>query len=322
MYVVTGGAGFVGSNIICALNDRGLSDVIVVDRLNSENSKNLRGLRFAEYLDRDELRAAIARGGLSAQIEAIIHQGACADTTGADADFMMDNNFTFSKELLAFAISRKIPFVYASSAAVYGTSVAFAEKAENEHPLNLYGQSKLAFDNHVRGLIDRVESTLVGLRYFNVFGPRESHKGKMASMPYRIFRQIREQGRVRLFAGTDGFADGEQRRDFIFVKDVVATNLEFAARRSGKGIFNLGTGASRSFNDVARAIIKLTGEGAIEYIPLPSSLAGKYQSFTEAALGALRKIGYELEFTRLEEGIAKSFPEWQRESLATESSPS
>jgi ADP-L-glycero-D-manno-heptose 6-epimerase len=319
MYIVTGGAGFVGSNIICALNDRGTSDVIVVDRLNSENSKNLAGLRFAEYLDRDGLRAAIARDGLSVRIEAIIHQGACADTTESDAHFMMDNNFTFSKELLAFAISRKIPFVYASSAAVYGASARFEEKAENEHPLNLYGLSKLAFDNHVRGLIDQVETTLVGLRYFNVFGPREGHKGKMASMPYRIFRQIQERGRARLFAGTDGFADGEQRRDFIFVKDVVETNLEFAARRSAKGIFNLGRGASRSFNDVARAIIKLAGKGAIEYVPFPLSLAGKYQSFTEADLGALRKIGYRLEFTQLEEGIAKSFPEWQRESLATDS---
>jgi ADP-L-glycero-D-manno-heptose 6-epimerase len=179
--------------------------------------------------------------------------------------------------------------------------------------------SKLAFDNHVRGLIDQVETTLVGFRYFNVFGPREAHKGKMASMPYRIFRQIQERGRARLFAGTDGFADGEQRRDFIFVKDVVETNLEFAERRSAKGIFNLGTGASRSFNDVARAIIKLTGKGAIEYVPFPLSLAGKYQSFTEADLDALRQIGYRLEFTQLEEGIAKSLPEWQRESLATAS---
>jgi ADP-L-glycero-D-manno-heptose 6-epimerase len=313
MYIVTGGAGFIASNIVRALNERGASDVIVVDRVNRETSANLTDLRLADYLERDEFRAAIARAALPDKIEAIFHQGACADTTESDEQFMMDNNFTFSQELLNFALPRKIPFLYASSAAVYGSSARFEENPRNEHPLNLYGLSKLAFDNHVRNALDEAESTVVGFRYFNVYGPRETHKGKMSSMAHQICRQIAEHGRAKLFEGTDGYGNGEQRRDFIFVGDVVETNLEFAAGRPVKGIFNLGTGVSRSFNDLARAIVRLLGRGTIEYVPFPSSLAGKYQSFTEAKLDALRQIGFESPFTRLEEGIAKSLPDWLRE---------
>ncbi|MEA2679803.1 MAG: ADP-L-glycero-D-manno-heptose 6-epimerase, partial [Candidatus Binataceae bacterium] len=210
MIIVTGGAGFIGSNLIEALNAKGDSEILVVDR--SADSRNLANLRISDLVQPDEFRRAIERNSMAARIEAIFHQGACADTTCDDHAYMMDNNFTFSKEILHFALARRIPLVYASSAAVYGGSTAFAPAPENERPLNLYGVSKLAFDNHVRGLLANSQSVVAGLRYFNVYGPRESHKGKMASMVYQLYRQLKTSGRARLFTGTDGYADGEQRR--------------------------------------------------------------------------------------------------------------
>jgi ADP-L-glycero-D-manno-heptose 6-epimerase len=200
--------------------------------------------------------------------------------------------------------------VYASSAAVYGASKAFEISRENERPLNLYGQSKLDFDNHVRAIVASAESIVAGLRYFNVYGPRESHKGKMASMVYQLYRQLKASGRARLFTGTDGYADGEQRRDFVYVGDVVRVNLALAEGPMRKGIFNVGTGQARSFNEVARTIIGRIGAGEIEYVPFPASLAGRYQSFTEADLSGLRSAGYGENFVSLEEGIAKSVEAW------------
>src|ERR1700687_990535 len=313
MIIVTGGAGFIGSNLIEALTARGDREILVVDR--SADSRNLANLRISEFMQPDEFRRAIERDALPARIEAIFHQGACADTTCDDRAYMMDNNYTFSKEILHFAVARRIPLVYASSAAVYGASTAFAPTPENERPLNLYGLSKLAFDNHVREIVASSESVVAGLRYFNVYGPRESHKGNMASMVYQLYRQLRANGRARLFTGTDGYADGEQRRDFVFVGDVVRVNLALAEGPARSGIFNVGTGNSRSFNEVARTIVERIGAGAIEYVPFPENLAGRYQSFTQADLSGLRQAGYGETYSSLEDGIARSVAAWDLEHL-------
>ena len=312
MFIVTGGAGFIGSNLIAALNARGRDDIMVVDRL-GDNFRNLCDLHFADYMQPEDFLPALERGAVPTRVEAIFHQGACADTTCEDGRFMMENNFTFSKAVLHFALARKIPFVYASSGAVYGSSKAFGPSRENERPLNLYGLSKLAFDNHVRSVAAQPASTVAGLRYFNVYGPREKHKGPMASMPYQLFRQLREIGRARLFKSTDSLGDGEQRRDFVFVGDVVRVNLALAEGPARSGIFNVGTGESRSFNDVANTLIARLGRGAIEYVDFPASLAGRYQSFTQADLGALRAAGYREPFTSLDDGIAQSFVAWNAE---------
>jgi ADP-L-glycero-D-manno-heptose 6-epimerase len=319
MIILTGGAGFIGSNLLHALNARGVTDVLVVDRL-GDNFRNLCDLRFSDFMQPGEFARAIERGTLAARIEAIFHHGACADTTCNDGRYMIENNFTFSKLILHFALSRKVPLVYASSAAVYGASSAFTPSRENERPLNLYGLSKLAFDNHVRIVAARSESTVAGLRYFNVYGPRESHKGKMASMVYQLYRNLKASGRAQLFKATDGYADGEQRRDFVFVDDVVRLNLSLAEGPVRNGIFNVGTGQSRSFNDVARIIIAELGAGAIDYVPFPKNLAGRYQSFTQADLSALRSAGYTEPFSTLENGIAQSIDGWNRESASAYSS--
>jgi ADP-L-glycero-D-manno-heptose 6-epimerase len=315
MIIVTGGAGFIGSNIVDALNGKGVSEILVVDRA-GRDSGTLRDLRIADLVQPEEFVRAIERGAIPKKIDAIFHQGACADTTCDDRAYMMENNFTFSKIVLRFALARRIPMVYASSAAVYGASKTFAVSRENERPLNLYGESKLDFDNHVRGIVASCESVVAGLRYFNVYGPRESHKGKMASMVYQLYRQLRARGRARLFTGTDGYGDGEQRRDFVFVGDVVQVNLALAEGPMRKGIFNVGTGQARSFNEVARTIIGRIGAGAIEYVEFPESLEGRYQSFTQAELSGLRKEGYGEKFTSLEDGIAKSVEAWDREFVA------
>src|SRR6202451_2699681 len=312
MIIITGAAGFIGSNLLGALNAKGVTDVIVVDRL-GDNFRNLCDLRFSDFMQPGEFARAIERKLLPDRIEAIFHQGACADTTCTDGRYMIENNFTFSKLILHFALSGKVPFVYASSAAVYGPSRAFAPSRENERPLNLYGLSKLAFDHHVRSIAAKSGSTVAGLRYFNVFGPRESHKGKMASMVYQLYRQLKTSGRARLFEGTDGYADGEQRRDFVFVNDIVRVNLALAEGPVRRGVLNVGTGHSRSFNDVAGTIISQLGAGAIDYIPFPASLVDKYQSFTQAELSDLRETAYTEPFSTLEDGIAQSIDEWNRE---------
>ncbi|MFZ0677304.1 ADP-glyceromanno-heptose 6-epimerase [Candidatus Binatus sp.] len=312
MIIVTGGAGFIGSNLLGALNAKGITDVIVVDRL-GDNFRNLDDLKFSDFMQPDQFARAIERKSLPDRIEAIFHQGACADTTCTDGRYMIENNFTFSKLILHFALSRKVPLVYASSAAVYGSSIAFAPSRENERPLNLYALSKLAFDNHVRSVAAKSQSIVVGLRYFNVYGPRESHKGKMASMVYQLYRQLKTSGHARLFQGTDGYADGEQRRDFVFVSDIVRVNLALAEGPVRNGVFNVGTGQARTFNDVARILIARLGAGAVDYVPFPESLVGKYQSFTQADLSELRNSGYTESFSTLEDGIADSVDVWNRE---------
>src|SRR5271156_4353558 len=317
MIILTGGAGFIGSNLLGALNAKGVTDVLVVDRVGN-SSRNLKDLRFSNLMRPEEFRHAIERRILPNRIEAIFHQGACADTTCTDGRYMIENNFTFSKLILHFALSGKIPFVYASSAAVYGSSSAFAPSRENERPLNLYGLSKLAFDNHVRSVAARSESTVAGLRYFNVYGPRESHKGKMASMVYQLHQQLKSSGCARLFKGTGGYADGEQLRDFVFVGDVARVNLALTEGPVRHGIFNVGTGRARSFNDVANIVIAQLGAVAIDYVPVPENVVDKYQSFTQAELSGLRHAGYTENLSSLEDGIAQSIDAWNQENASVD----
>lgn len=313
MHLVTGGAGFIGSHLVKGLNKRGVSDILVVDDLtNGGKFKNLSDCQVADYMDKEEIRVAIMDGSFSLEPEVIFHQGACTDTMERDGRYMMENNFTFSKLLLEYALSRRIPFIYASSAAIYGLNRSSELLPKNERPLNVYGYSKLAFDQYLRRRLDDSATTVAGLRYFNVYGPRETEKGKMASMVYQLYRQIRDTGEARLFEGTDGFADGQQRRDFIYVEDLVRINLFFASKSGFRGIVNVGTGESRSFNDVANALVTLLKKGAVKYIPFDRELEGKYQSFTEADLTALRQAGYTEPFTPLEEGIAQSVEWWGR----------
>jgi ADP-L-glycero-D-manno-heptose 6-epimerase len=314
MQIVTGAAGFVGSNLVRALNERGVREILAVDDLtHGDKFRNLRGCEIADYMDRAAFRDFVRRGAPGLKPAAILHQGACADTTESDGRYMIDNNFTYSKELLHWSLDRRIPFVYASSASVYGLSRRCVETPDHEGPLNVYAYSKLLFDNYVRRLLTQVASTVVGLRYFNVYGPREGHKGRMASMVWQLHQQLTSSGVARLFEGTDGFAAGEQRRDFVYVGDAVQINLFFALGPPCQGIFNVGTGASRSFNDIARILIGLLGRGEIQYIPFPESLKGKYQSYTESDIARLRAAGYDRGLTTLEDGIGRLIEEAKKE---------
>ncbi|MBF0622675.1 MAG: ADP-glyceromanno-heptose 6-epimerase [Magnetococcales bacterium] len=309
MVIVTGGAGFIGSNLIHGLNQHGETDILVVDNLEKgEKFLNIRDLSFADFMDKQEFRSKLQSGLFKhANVQAIFHQGACSDTMEYNGRYMMDNNFTYSKELLHFSISHEVPFVYASSAAVYGDGTRFSEIPENEKPLNVYGYSKLLFDQYAGQHYKNARSTVAGLRYFNVYGPREGHKGRMASMVTQLHNQLDQTGEAVLFEGTGGYGNGEQRRDFLHVHDAVKVNLFFADGPPKHGAFNVGTGASRSFNDIANTLIGLKGKGEIRYRAMPEGLAEKYQSFTEADISSLRAVGYLTPFSSLEEGIKASF---------------
>ena len=322
MIIVTGGAGFIGSNLIHQLNRAGESDILVVDNLapapNLSGPKflNLAGAEYTDYMDKREFRAALKSGEFeAARVRAVLHQGACSNTLEDDGRYMMDNNFTYSKELLYFATEHRVPFVYASTAAVYGASTAFTEEPVNERPLNVYGYSKLVFDNYVRRLTPTFKSTVVGLRYFNVYGPREQHKGRMASVIHHFTRQLKDTGVIRMFQGSGGYADGEQRRDFVFVHDLARINMFFGGllpaslRRPVHAIVNAGTGQARTFKAVAEALMAVHGPGRIEYIPFPGDLKNRYQHYTQADIAGLREAGYTEPFTSLEEGIQQTFAE-------------
>jgi len=314
MIVVTGGAGFIGSNVVRSLNERGRDDLVVVDDLSdSSKIRNLGDCRVADYLDKSEFLQTVREGGFP-KPEVILHQGACSDTMERDGRYMMEVNYAYSKVLLHHCVEREIPFIYASSASVYGAGATFVEAAANESALNVYAFSKLLFDRYARQFMTKASSQIVGLRYFNVYGPREGHKGRMASVACHFNEQYRRDGQVRLFVGSDGYGDGAQERDFVWVGDVAAVNLHFMDHPDVSGVFNVGTGRSRSFNDVALAVInardasRLTLEqalaaGKIIYIPFPEGLREKYQSYTCADIAALRDAGYTASFLDVEEGV-------------------
>lgn len=305
MIIVTGGAGFIGSNIVKALNLRGYDDILVVDNLsNGHKYKNLIDCQIADFVDKTVFLTQLQQGLFkSIKIQAIFHQGACSSTTEWDGRYMMSNNYDYSKILLHYCQQHIIPFIYASSAAVYGADTTSKEQLAFESPLNVYGYSKFQFDQYCRRLWPTFTSQVVGLRYFNVYGPREAHKGSMASVAYHLNNQLKTVNTVRLFEGSDGYANGAQRRDFVYVDDVVDVNLWFLDNSSVSGIYNTGTGRSQPFNDVAHAVIAYHQRGAIEYIPFPDHLKGCYQSFTEANLDALRSAGYPNAFKTVEQGV-------------------
>ncbi|MBF0415359.1 MAG: ADP-glyceromanno-heptose 6-epimerase [Magnetococcales bacterium] len=310
MIIVTGGAGFIGANIVAALNQSGATDVLIVDNLEKgDKFINVRDLQVVDFLDKREFRNLLAKDYFKEMtISAILHQGACSDTMEYDGRYMMDNNYTYTKELFHFAAGRHIPFVYASSAATYGASTDFTEHPDNEKPLNVYGYSKLLFDRYVQQNWDKVTSTVVGLRYFNVYGPREQHKGRMASMVHQLYLQIKQTGVARLFQGSGGYGDGAQRRDFIHVADVAHLNINLAHHPSPlHGIYNVGTGVSRSFNAIVASLyqaMKLPPQ-PIDYIPMPEGLQAKYQNYTQADMVRLQRIpGLHYQPMALEQGVA------------------
>ena len=306
MIIVTGGAGFIGSNIVKELNRRGRTDILVIDDLkDGQNYRNLRGLQFIDYQHKDDFLQSIENDDFDGtDIDAVFHAGACSDTMEYDVNFMMRTNYEYSKLLLHFCLQHRIPFLYASSASTYGAGKnGFREGDECEDALNPYAFSKLLFDRYVRQVVPEAHSQIVGLRYFNVYGPQEHHKGKMASIFYQLVDQIQETGKARLFKGTDGYADGEQRRDFVYVKDVVRVNLWFWENRGPSGIYNCGTGHAHSYNEAAKAVIEALGKGEIAYREFPAILRGKYQNFTEADPTHLLNAGYDGGFTEMEAAV-------------------
>jgi len=320
-YIVTGAAGFIGANLVKALNTRGITNVIAVDNLaRADKFKNLTDCEIADYLDKQEFLDMIEHGQFDGSVEAILHQGACSDTMEADGRYMMANNYRYSLSLLNFCQEQEVPLLYASSAAVYGGGNVFREERECEAPLNVYGYSKFLFDQVVRRRLASADfsTQIAGFRYFNVYGPREGHKGRMASVAFHHFNQYRSNGKVKLFEGCDGYAHGEQQRDFVYVEDVVKVNMAFL-ENGASGIFNLGTGRAQSFNELAVATVnacraleglpalalaELVVAGLIEYVPFPDALKGKYQSFTQADPTLLRTAGYDGRFATVEEGVA------------------
>jgi ADP-L-glycero-D-manno-heptose 6-epimerase len=316
--VVTGAAGMIGSNLVHGLNAIGIDDVIAVDDLtDGPKYRNLLGAELSDYFDKSEFYTRFAQGEFG-KVDAVLHQGACSDTMEHDGRFMLDNNYRCSKTLLDACQAQGTRLLYASSAATYGGSASFREDPEFEQPLNVYGYSKLLFDNVVRRMLPSSGTQVVGFRYFNVYGPREQHKGRMASVAFHHFNQFRDAGKVKLFGAYGGYAAGQQSRDFVFVGDVVAVNLWFLQHPEQSGIFNLGSGRAQPFNDVALAtanaaralkgeaalpLAALVQRGLIEYIPFPDALIGKYQSFTEADLTRLRATGCDHGFADVSAGV-------------------
>jgi ADP-L-glycero-D-manno-heptose 6-epimerase len=322
-HIVTGACGFIGANIVKALNERGIDNVIAVDNLKkADKFKNLVDCEIADYLDKHEFLEMLQTGHFDGAVEAIFHEGACSDTMETDGHYMMENNYRYTLALLDFCLDQEVAYLYASSASVYGGGSIFKESREHEGPLNVYGYSKFLFDQIVRRRLATADfsSQIVGFRYFNVYGPREQHKGRMASVSFHHFNQYRATGKVKLFEGCDGYANGAQSRDFVYIDDVVKVNMFFLDHPEKSGIFNLGTGRAQPFNDIAYATVnacraledkpalslaEMVDQGIVEYIDFPEALKGKYQSFTQADISALRAAGYKDEFNSVAEGVTK-----------------
>lgn len=324
MIIVTGGAGFIGSNLIKGLNNRGIKDIFIVDspgngEIKIQKEQNLAGIRYSDYMDKNDFYDFMANGGKLPMADAIFHQGACSDTMETNEEYVLQNNFSYSQALFQWSLANHAQFIYASSASVYGSGSEFTEKPENESALNLYAKSKLYFDNYVRNQTS-TPIQYVGLRYFNVYGPSESHKGRMASVAWHFYNQYKNEGKVKPFSRTDGYGDGEQIRDFVFIDDVVNVNLYFLDNPEISGIYNVGTGQGQSFNDVALAVInncrkqdnrnpvslsEALSTGEITYFPMPEALNGKYQSYTQADLKKLNYRGYNDPFNDVSRGVEK-----------------
>ena len=322
-YIVTGACGFIGANLVKALNERGIDNVIAVDNLRkADKFKNLIDCEIADYIDKHDFIDMVQAGQFDGAVEAIFHEGACSDTMETDGHYMMENNYRYTSTLLDFCLDHELPYLYASSAAVYGGGRIFSEAREHEGPLNVYGYSKFLFDQIVRRRRDEsaFSSQVVGFRYFNVYGPREQHKGRMASVAFHHFNQYRATGKVKLFEGCDGYANGAQSRDFVYIDDVVKVNMYFLDHPEKSGIFNLGTGRAQPFNDIAHSTVnacralegkpaltlqEMIAQGIVEYVDFPEALKGKYQSFTQADISALRAVGYTDEFNTVAEGVTK-----------------
>ncbi|MHB9050466.1 MAG: ADP-glyceromanno-heptose 6-epimerase [Thiomonas delicata] len=317
--VVTGAAGFIGSNLVRGLNARGITDIIAVDNLTqADKFHNLVDLRISDYVDKTAFYEAFARGQFG-HVDAVFHEGACSDTMEHDGRYMLDNNYVASKRLLDTCLAQGIRLLYASSAATYGGSASFVEQPRFERPLNVYGYSKLLFDQVVRRHLPAADSQIAGFRYFNVYGPGEQHKGRMASVAFHHFNQYRAEGKVRLFGAYGGYGPGEQMRDFVWIDDVVAVNLWFFDHPAHSGVFNLGSGRAQPFNDVAHGVInalrashgldglsleQMVADRLIEYIDFPAALVGKYQCFTEADLQNLRATGCDHAFADVASGVS------------------
>lgn len=315
MIIVTGGAGFIGSNIVKLLNEKGIRDIMVVDNLeNGHKFDNLADLDIKYYMDKEDFHDLIMDTNVftrlqrrfgSQSIRAIFHEGACSVTTEWDGRYVMKNNYNYSTDLLGFAVANKVPFLYASSAATYGLSDTFVEDRQYERPLNVYGYSKFLFDEYVRERLPNISSQVVGFRYFNVYGPRESHKGPMASVAFHLNNQMLRGENPKLFKGCDGYGDGMQTRDFVYVEDVCRAKLWFWEHKGKSGIYNCGTGRAEPFLNVAKAVIDYHGRGEIEFIDFPEHLKGHYQSFTQADLTKLRAAGCDVEFRTVAEGVGE-----------------
>ena len=317
--LVTGAAGFIGCNCVIELNRQGFNDVIAVDNLTqAQKFQNLAQCRISDYFDKNDFIARV-RAGTAPIPEAIIHMGACSSTMETDGRYLMENNYRYTRDLFTWAQKQRIPFVYASSAATYGASTVFVEDVKNEGPLNCYGYSKYLFDQVLRSRLATLTAPAAGMRFFNVYGPHEQHKGRMASVAFHQYFQFKKEGKVKLFEGCLGYKNGCQMRDFVYVEDVVNCIMHFV--RSGmsgsgtSGIFNCGTGRAQPFNDISLTVVNtLTGQnltleeavaqGLIEYIPFPEALVGKYQAFTQADLTQLRGAGCNVPFRSVQEGTA------------------